>query len=139
MKILFKYSILCSLHYYDINHHPERITKLKPLEYKYNFSHNTPNQFEINNPSISLTIFNENNEIIHQTNNNANTKAKIIKLNNHRYAAIKPLKNKSIKLNEFIQSHSHHELSDYLLEIILKKIDGIDSSAEEIISPVLFY
>ena len=139
MKILFKYSILCSLHYYDINHHPERITKLKPLEYKYNFSHNTPNQFEINNSSISLTIFNENNEIIHQTNNNANTKAKIIKLNNYRYAAIKPLKNKSIKLNEFIQSHSHHELSDYLFEIILKKIDGIDSSAEEIISPVLFY
>ena len=109
------------------------------MEYKYNFSHNTPNQFEINNSSISLTIFNENNEIIHQTNNNANTKAKIIKLNNYRYAAIKPLKNKSIKLNEFIQSHSHHELSDYSFEIILKKIDGIDSSAEEIISPVLFY
>ena len=103
------------------------------MEYKYNISHNTPNEFEINNPSISLTIFNENNEIIHQTNNNANTKAKIIKINNHRYAAIKPLQNKSIKLNKFIQSHSHHELRDYLFEIILRKIDGIDSIAEEII------
>ena len=30
----FKYSILCSIHYYDINHHPERITKLKSFENK---------------------------------------------------------------------------------------------------------
>ena len=30
----FKYSILISLHYYDISHHPERISKLKPFENK---------------------------------------------------------------------------------------------------------
>ena len=30
----FKYAILFSLHYYDISHHPDRITKLKPLENK---------------------------------------------------------------------------------------------------------
>ena len=28
----FKYAILCSIHYYDITHHPERTTKLKSLE-----------------------------------------------------------------------------------------------------------
>ena len=48
----FKYSILISLHYYDIYYHPERISKLKPFENKYNFTHSTPNEFEINNLNI---------------------------------------------------------------------------------------
>ena len=48
----FKYSILISLHYYDISYHPERISKLKPFENKYNFTHSTPNEFEIINPNI---------------------------------------------------------------------------------------
>ena len=61
----FKYSILISLHYYDISFHPERISKLKPFENKYNFSHIIPNDFEMNNPNISLTIFDENNNIIY--------------------------------------------------------------------------
>ena len=61
----FKYSILISLHYYDISFHPERISKLKPFENKYNFSHIKPNNFEINNSNISLTIFDENNNIIY--------------------------------------------------------------------------
>ena len=43
----FKYSILISLHYYDISFHPERISKLKPCGNKYNFIHITPNEFEI--------------------------------------------------------------------------------------------
>ena len=59
----FKYSILISLHYYDISHHPERISKLKPFENKYNFNNITPNKFEINNPNISLTLFDENSNI----------------------------------------------------------------------------
>ena len=86
-----------------------------------------------------MTVLNENNEIIYTSNNNSYIKAKIIKINNDRYAAIKPLENKSINLNEFIQSHSHHELRDILFEIILKKIDDIDNIAEEMISPILFY
>ena len=86
-----------------------------------------------------MTVLNENNEIIYTSNNNSYIKAKIIKINNDRYAAIKPLKNESINLNEFIKSHSHHELRDILFEIILKKIDDIDNIAEEMISPILFY
>ena len=46
MKTLFKYSILLSLHYYDIIYH------------------NTPNDFEKDNPIISLRVYDENNEII---------------------------------------------------------------------------
>ena len=57
----------------------------------------------MNNPSISLRIFDENNEMIHQTNDNGDTKANIIKINNNRYAAIKPIKNKSSKLNELMK------------------------------------
>ena len=35
----FKYSILISLHYYDISFHPERIPKLKTFEKQNNFIH----------------------------------------------------------------------------------------------------
>ena len=84
----FKYSILISLHYYDISFHPKRISKLKPNENQYNFIHITPiefekriselkpyeNQynfipitpieFEINNPNVSLTIFDKDDKKI---------------------------------------------------------------------------
>ena len=72
----FKYSILISLHYYDISFHPERISKLKPFENKHNFIHITSKEFEINNPNTLLTIFDENNKRLY-----------------------KPLKNKLIKLD----------------------------------------
>ena len=71
----FRYSILISLHYYDISYHPERISKLKPFEDKYNFTHTTPNEFEINNPNISLTVYDENDKIVYISINNSNNKA----------------------------------------------------------------
>ena len=89
----FKYSILISLHYYDISFHPERISKLKPFENKYNFKNITPNEFETNNPNISLT---------------------------DRYSAIKQLKNKFIKLNKLLESFLHIELREHILQNILK-------------------
>ena len=52
-----KYSILISLHYYDIFFHPERISKLKPFEKQYSFIHVTPTKFEANSSNISLTNF----------------------------------------------------------------------------------
>ena len=60
----FKYSILISLHYYDISFHPERMSKLKPFEKQCNFIHITPAEFETNNTDISLTIFDEVNKNI---------------------------------------------------------------------------
>ena len=88
----FKYSVLISLHYYDISFHPERISKLKPFENKCNFINITPNEFEINNPKSSLTVFDENNKRLYTPKNNSANKAQIVKLKNNRYAAIKPLK-----------------------------------------------
>ena len=79
----FKYSILCSLHYYDISSHPERTSKLKPYENRYDFAHNTPYEFEVDNPNISLTVYDENDEIIYHPINNSKNKVKIVKINNH--------------------------------------------------------
>ena len=89
--------------------------RLKKYEDKYIFTHNTPNEFEINNFNVSLTIIDESN-IVYPSNNcsNSSNKAKIVKTNNHRYAAIKPPKNKLIKLEEFLKSFSHAELIEYL-------------------------
>ena len=116
----FKNSILISLHYYDISFHPERISKLKLSGNKYNFIHITPNEFEINNPNTSLTIFDENNKRLYTPKNNGTNKSQIVKLKNDRYAAIKPLKNKFIKLDKLLASFSHIELKEHMLLNILK-------------------
>ena len=112
--------ILISLHYYDITFHPERVSKLKLFESKYNFNYISPNEFEINNPNISLTVFDENNKILYTSKNNSTNKVQIVKLKDNRYAAIKPLKNKFIKLNNLLESFSHIELREHILQNILK-------------------
>ena len=109
----FKYSILISLHYYDINFHPERISKLKLCENKYNFIYITLNELEINNPNISLTVFYKNNKILYTSKNNSPNKAQIVKL-----------KDEFIKLNNLLTSFSHIELREHMLQNIFKsKID----------------
>ena len=120
----FKYSILCSLHYYDISSHPERLSKLKPYENRYVFTHNTPHEFEVDNPNISLTVYDENDEIIYHSINNSENKAKIVKINNHRCHAIKPLQNKYVKLSKLLKTYSQEELSSHLLQILKNKIDN---------------
>ena len=116
----FKYSILISLHYYDISFHPERISKLQPFDNKYNFSNLTPAEFEINNPNTSLTIFDENNKKIYIIKNNSANKAQIVQLKNNRHAALRPVKNKFIKLYKMLTSSSHKELREHILKRILK-------------------
>ena len=131
----FKYSVLISLHYYDISYHPEGISKLKPFQNKYNLTDTTPNEFEINNPNISLTVFDEKNKIIHKPYNNSTHKAQIVKIDNHKYAAIKPLKDKFIKLNKLLKSFSHLELREYILQGVLKnQIDVIKIKTWKIIN-----
>ena len=67
------------------------------------------------------------NIIIYKPNNNSANKAQIVKIENDGYAAIKPLKDKFIKLNELLKSFSHLELREHILQNILKnKIDGIE-------------
>ena len=75
------------------------------------------------------------NHIIYKPNNNSTHKAQIVKIDNSKYAVVKPLKNKFIKLDTVffsvyqtrLQSFSHLELRDHLLHHILKnEIDGIE-------------
>ena len=121
----FKYSILISLHYYDISFHQERISKLKPYENEHNFIHITLTEFEINNSNISLTIFDENNKKTYTTKNDITNKSSIIQLKNNRYAALKPFKNKFMRLEKMLKSFSHKELKEY----ILSHINSNDSNA----------
>ena len=114
----FKYAILYSLYYHDILRRPERIFMLIPFENKYNFSHNTPKEFEMDNPNISLNVFDESERITYSSNNFCHNEARIVKINNHRYAGIEPLKDNSIKLNELLQSFSRSELSDSRIQSI---------------------
>ena len=108
----FKYSILTSLHYYDISFHPERTSKLKIFEKNYNFTRIIPTEFETNNSNISLTIFDEDYTIIYNTKNDSASKANIIQLKNNRYASLKPRKNKFMKLKKLLEPFSHKELTE---------------------------
>ena len=114
----FKYSILISLHYYDISFHPERISKLKPFEKKYNLIHITPTEFETNNSNISVTIIDEEHEKIYHSKNDSTNKAHIVQFKNSRYVALKPLKIKFMRLEKMLKSFSHKELKEYILNRI---------------------
>ena len=75
----FKYSVLISLHYYDLKHHLERINQLKPDENKYIFKSNDYAAFENNNPSISLNVYDEYGDLLHKATNSTNNNAYILK------------------------------------------------------------
>ena len=88
---------------------------------RYDFAHNTPPEFEVDNPNILLTVYDENDEIIYHTINNSKNKVKIVKINNHRYHTINPLQNIYIKLNKLLNTYSQEELSSRLLQILKKQ------------------
>ena len=115
----FMYSIVISLHYYDISHNPERISNLMPSIGNYYFADTNASGFEIENPNVSLEIMDEDRNIIYSSSNLFNNKAEIIELNGCRYAAINPIKNKYIMLKEILQSFCHYEISDIIMENII--------------------
>lgn len=93
---------------------------LAPFEYKYSFKHNRHNEFENNNPSVSLTVYNENGDILHRSNNYSDNKTHIVKINNYRYHAIKPNKSKYTKVKELLQSFPHKGLTEYILRKVIQ-------------------
>ena len=111
-----KYLILISLHFYELNNHPERINQLKKYINKYNFTSSTYIDFEDNNPYISLSVYDENDQLLHKSKNQTNNnKASILKINNHRYYAIKPNKDKYTKLNILLKQFTHKEITNHIL------------------------
>ena len=111
----FKYSILISLHYYDIPNNPQRISNLNKYESQYNFPCTEPIRLEGIKPNISLNIYNTQNEQINTSINNSQNKPNIIYINN-RYATIKPHRN---KFNELLKSFNHTELKKHILNEII--------------------
>ena len=110
----FKYSVIISLHYFDLYNHKERINQLNKYINNYNFLSNNPSNFEINNTCISLTVYNEHNEVIYKSLNKSNNRACIIKINN-RYHALKPDEDKFIQLKNLLKQFTHKELTEYIL------------------------
>ena len=115
----FEYSILISLHYNELNNHPERINQLKRYLNKYNFTSSTYIDFENNNPLISLTVYDEYDQLLHKSLNNSNNKPYIVKINNRRYQALKPNKDKYIRLKQLLKQFIHKELKEYILSKII--------------------
>ena len=58
----------------------------------YDFTENTGNGFDRNNPHVSLEIMGEDTNIVYLPSNTTNNKAIVIKLKNNRYAALKEIK-----------------------------------------------
>ena len=129
-KCLNHASFLCSiiilyyytLHYYDLFPHPERFSEIKRYISNYEICSNSPECFEYCNPSISLTVYNENGKIIYTPTNNTNKKAHLVKINNYRYNAIKPRLSKEIKLKNSLSQFTPKELSRVFNDMIIQKI-----------------
>ena len=118
-KDSFMYSVIISLHYYELKNHPERIRPLNKYLHKYNFENNEYDKFESDSPPICLNVFNENNEQIYKSINNSNKNAYIKNINKNRYHAIKPDKDKYTKLKELLKLFSHEEVTDLILSKVI--------------------
>ena len=116
----FMYSTIISLHYYDISNNLERISTLRPYIKNYDFTDITPQKFEVNNPDISLTVIDDDKIFLYISRNKSRIRPKIVKLENNRYATIKPVKNKYIKLKEILRLFSHKEISDIIKQKIIQ-------------------
>ena len=99
----FNYSILISLHYYDLKSHKERINQLVKYIHNYNFESNNYQKFENNNQSISLNVYDENHNLIHKSINNKINQVNLIKINNNRYHAWKSNKDKYTQLRDALK------------------------------------
>ena len=115
----FKYSILISLHYYDLNNHKERISQLNKYINKYNFISTNYADFENNNPFISLIVYDEYEQVLYKSINNSNNTACIVKTSNDTYHTLKPKKGKYTQLKTLLKQFIHKELTDIILNKII--------------------
>ena len=67
------------------------------------------------NPFISLRVYDENGKLLHKSLSDTNNEACIVKINNHRYHALKPNKDKYNQLKELLNQFTHKELTDFIL------------------------
>ena len=118
MKILLNTQYLFSLYYCELNTHKERINQLEKYLNNHKFESNNYDTFENIYPFILLKYMMKMVKYYINQKNNTNNEACIVKINNHRYDALKPNKNKYIQLKELLKLFTHKEL----LEFILNKV-----------------
>ena len=114
----FKYSVLISLYYHELNNHKERTNQLKTYIDKHNFTSNNYIDFENNNPFISLTIYDTYYNILHESINITDKKAQIVKVNNYRYHSLKPTRDKYTELIKPLKQFTHNEFTEYIMNKI---------------------
>ena len=110
--ISFLTSIVIWLHYYELLPHPERLSKIKSYFKNYELAGNIPESFEYYNKDISLTVYDNNGEIIYSSKNNTYKKAYIVKMNNNIYHALKPKMSSEMKLEKALSQFTHKEITN---------------------------
>ena len=63
-------------------------------------------------------MYDENGKLIHKSFNNSINKVYIVNINNNRYHALKPDKDKYIQLNQLLKQFSQKELYDFIMSTI---------------------
>ena len=111
-------SIIISLHYYELIPHPKRYSEIKKYFGKYELFSDDFEGFEYSNPTISLTVYDNDKHIIYRAKNKTNKKGYTIKINN-RYHALKPTKDKCTKLNDLLKQFTQKELSEFIISKII--------------------
>ena len=63
-------------------------------------------------------MYDKNGKLIHKSFNNSINKVYIVNINNNRYHALKPDKDKYIQLNQLLKQFSQKELYDFIMSTI---------------------
>ena len=99
--------------------HKERINQLKKCADIYVFNSNDYHTFGKDNPNISLSVIDENNNLIYASANNSLISANILKANeNHRHLALKPEKDKVLLLKELLKQFTQKDIYDFIMSNI---------------------
>ena len=99
--------------------HQERISQLKKCADIYDFNSNDYHTFGKDNPNISLSVIDENNNLIYASANNSLITANILKANeNHRHLALKPEKDKVLLLKELLKQFTQKDIYDFIMSKI---------------------
>ena len=59
-------------------------------------------------------------KLLHKSLNNTNNNAYIVKINNYRYHALKPIANKYKQLNDLLKQFTHKKLTEYTLNKVTR-------------------
>ena len=65
-----------------------------------------------------MTVFNEDDKIIHHSINNGINKVQLVKINNDRYNAINTANKSYIKINRLLQSLSYLEIRSIIIKLL---------------------